>query len=80
MSHVVYSLAREIRMNSRGIVTVCFIHTYVNICMFLQTTYLYVSKRVAEFYVLIMMEKCAFPLMQESDALYVCVHVCVGCV
>lgn len=35
--------------------------------------------RVAEFYVLIQLEKCAFSLMQESgDALCVCLYVLAG--
>lgn len=54
-------------MNSTGVGTRCFTHTYVNTCVCIQTTYLYISVRVAEFYVLIIiLEKCAFPLMQES--------------
>lgn len=77
LSHGVYSLPRERRMNSTGIGTRCFTHTYVNTCMCIQTTYLYISVRVAESYVLIIiLEKCAFPLMQESgDA----VCVLTGC-
>ena len=60
-----------------GIVTLCFIHTYVYTCASIQTTYLYISTHVAEFYVLIMLEEHAFPLMQESgDVLCVCVCVC----
>jgi len=62
-----------------GIATACFTDTYVHTCMSMQTTYLYINMCAAEFYVFIMLEKCAFPLMQESGAaLCVCVHVCVG--